>query len=292
MVSDLSQPAIIQQAGHKCYSSARIPAGDLSMQHEFGDVHLVQMGHVTVVELRRPPHNFFDAALIASLADAFEYLDDVDECRALVLAAEGTAFCAGADFRSSSGRDLFEPGAQRSADDLYGHAVRLFRTRKPIVAAVHGPAVGGGLGLSLVADFRVVCEQTRFAANFVKLGVHAGFGITHVLPRIVGEQRAGLMLLTGRRVGPDEAMAMGLGDVKSSAERIREDAITLAGEIAEAAPLAVESTRHTLRQGLADAVELQLQREFREQMRLAQTRDHAEGKRAVAERRPGVFTRS
>jgi enoyl-CoA hydratase/carnithine racemase len=262
------------------------------MLQAFGDVHLNQVGHVTVVEMRRPPHNFFDAALIASLADAFEYLDDVDECRAIVLAAQGKAFCAGADFQAGSGRDLFDPGSQRGADDLYIHAVRLFRTGKPIVAAVHGPAVGGGLGLSLVADFRVICEQTRFAANFVKLGVHAGFGITHVLPRIVGEQQASLMLLTGRRIGPEEAMAMGLGDLKSSAGQIREDAIALAGEMAEAAPLAVEATRQTLRHGLADAVEGQLQREFHEQMRLAQTRDHEEGKRAVAERRPGVFTRS
>lgn len=259
---------------------------------QFGDVYLEAEGHVTVVEIRRPPHNFFDAVLIGSLADALEYLDGVDACRAVVLAARGRAFCAGADFQSQTGRDLFDASSGHRADDLYRHAVRLFRTRKPVVAAVQGPAVGGGLGLSLVADFRVICEHTRFAANFVQLGVHAGFGITQVLPRIVGNQNASLLLLTGRRIGPEEAMAMGLGDVLSTAERIREDAVALAGEIAEAAPLAVESTRQTLRQGLAEAVEVQLQREFAEQIRLARTRDHAEGKRAVAERRRGEFTRS
>ncbi len=258
----------------------------------FGDVHLAGSGHVVVVEMRRPPHNFFDAALVGALADAFEYLDRDDACRAIVLAAQGRAFCAGANFQSETGTALFDTGSERRADDLYGHAIRLFRCRKPVVAAVQGPAIGGGLGLSLVADFRVVCEHTRFAANFVKLGVHAGFGITHTLPRIVGNQHASLMLLTGRRVGPEEAVAMGLGDRLSTAERIRDDAIALAGEIAEAAPLAVESTRETLRLGLAEAVESRLQREFAEQMRLAATDDHEEGKRAVAERRPGVFTRS
>jgi enoyl-CoA hydratase/carnithine racemase len=258
----------------------------------FGDVYLQPVGHVVVAEMQRPPHNFFDAALIGALADAFEYLDRVDDCRAVVLAAQGKSFCAGADFQSESGAALFDDGAERRADDLYGHAIRLFRTRKPVVAAVQGPAVGGGLGLSLVADFRVICEHTRFAANFVRLGVHAGFGITHTLARIVGNQQAALLLLTGRRVGPGEAMAMGLGDRLSSAKRIRDDAVALAQEIAAAAPLAVESTRETLRQGLADAVEAQLQREFAEQMRLARTRDHEEGKRAVAERRAGLFTRS
>ncbi len=85
---------------------------------------------------------------------------------------------------------------------------------------------------------------------------------------------------------------MGLGDVLSTAAHIREDAIALATEIAEAAPLAVESTRETLRQGLADAVEAQLEREFSEQVRLAATDDHQEGIRAVTERRPGRFFRS
>ncbi len=261
------------------------------MQQQSGDVHLEQVGHVAVVEIRRPPYNYFDTALIEGLADTFEYLDGVDDCRALVLAARGRAFCAGADFQSGAGQALFGADSQNNADDLYAHAVRLFRCRKPVVAAVHGPAIGGGLGLSLVADFRVICEHTRFAANFVKLGVHAGFGITHVLPRVVGNQHASMMLLTGRRVGPEEAMRMGLGDILSTPDSIREEAVALARELAEAAPLAVESTRQTLRAGLADAVEAQLQREFHEQVRLGRTRDHEEGKRAVAERRPGVFIR-
>jgi enoyl-CoA hydratase/carnithine racemase len=257
----------------------------------FGDVRLQQCGHVTVVELARPPYNFFSNDFLQSLAEAFEYLDTVDECRAIVLAAQGRAFCAGADFQAGDKGGLFSRHPEHGAEQLYACALRLFRTRKPVVAAVHGAAVGGGLGLALVADFRVICDDTRFSANFVKLGVHAGFGITHVLPRIVGEQNAALMLYTGRRVGPQESMEIGLGDVLASRDTIREESIRLAAEIAEAAPLAVESTRETLRIGLADAVERQLEREFAEQMRLAETADHLEGIRAVSERRPGSFTR-
>lgn len=258
----------------------------------FGDVHLEQHGYVTVCEIQRPPYNFFDRELIASLADAFEFLDTVDDCRAIVLASRGRAFCAGADFQTEAGNELFAAGSGGAADTLYTHAVRLFRAGKPIVAAVHGAAVGGGLGLALVADFRVIGENARFSANFVKLGVHAGFGISHVLPRIVGQQNASLMLLTGRRLGPEDAMAMGLADIMVPDGDVRGGAMALAAEIAEAAPLAVESTRRTLRQGLADAVEEQVKREFAEQARLSRTSDHAEGIRAVTERRPGQFSRS
>ena len=101
---------------------------------QFGDVQLTADGHVTVVEMQRPPHNFFDAALVGALADALEYLDGVDACRAVVLAAQGRSFSAGANFQSESGQALFDESSERRADDLYGHALRLFRTRKPVVA--------------------------------------------------------------------------------------------------------------------------------------------------------------
>jgi enoyl-CoA hydratase/carnithine racemase len=265
-------------------------AGD--RMKRFGDVALHTSGNVTVVELQRPPYNFFDAALVEAIARALEYLDGVSECRAVVLAAQGRAFSAGADFQADSGQALFVRESAQGAGDLYRPAVRLFRTRKPIVAAIQGPAIGGGLGLALVADFRVACEHSRFAANFVQLGIHAGFGISHTLPLVVGHQNASLMLYTGRRIGPQAALEMGLADVLTSSERLREEAIALAAEIAVAAPLAVESTRETLRRGLADAVEQQVRRELAEQQRLAATSDHAEGLRAVAARRPGQFTRS
>jgi enoyl-CoA hydratase/carnithine racemase len=258
---------------------------------QFGDVQVQELGNVAVLELQRPPYNFFDAALICAVADALEELDAAADCRAIVLAAQGRAFSAGANFQERSGAALFGPGADGGAAELYRQAVRLFRTRKPIVAAIQGPAIGGGLGLALVADFRLACEHSCFSANFVHLGVHAGFGISHTLPRIIGIQNASLMLYTGRRIGPETAIQMGLADILTSADNLRDEAIALAADIAAAAPLAVESTRETLRHGLADAVEKQLQRELAEQLRLATTNDHAEGIRAVTERRPGKFTR-
>lgn len=257
----------------------------------YDDVAVEWHDHVAVVEIRRPPLNFFDVQLIERIADSFESLEQDGRCRAIVLAAEGKAFCAGADF-SSNGSDLFKAESDNSAITLYKAAARLFACKKPVVGAIHGAAIGGGLGLALVPDFRIVCPQTRFAANFVQLGIHPGFGISLVLPRLIGQQRANLMLLTGRRIKGEEALEYGLADKLVPADRVREEAVALATEIAQCAPLAVESTRATLRQSLVEDVKRRLEHEFAEQVWLAETRDHKEGMAAVTERRPGNFTRS
>jgi enoyl-CoA hydratase/carnithine racemase len=273
---------------------------------KYGDVSVRMDGNVAIVEIHRPPHNYFDAQLIQDLAEAFEAMDSDHDCRAIVLASEGKSFCAGANFNVGSARSgvkeqtppqSTQDATAVEADDevasttsrLYQNAVRLFACSKPVVAAIQGAAIGGGFGLALVADFRVVSPDARFGANFVKLGIHPGFGLTYTLPRVVGIQKASLMFYTGRRITGEEAVAWGLGDVLAAPDRLREEAMKLATEIAECAPLAVQSTRATMRRGLADAVRAQTDHEHAEQSLLFQTEDHREGVRAVSERRPGRF---
>ena len=176
-----------------------------SADESFGDVAVTPpVNGTALVELRRPPNNFFDRALITNLADAFERLDADAACRASVLAAAGKHFCAGANFADN---DPLADGATADRVHLYDEAVRLFATKKPVVAAVHGAAIGGGLGLALFADFRVATVVARFSANFARLGLHHGFGLSVTLPRLVGQQRAAELLYTGRRVGGEEAHA-------------------------------------------------------------------------------------
>jgi enoyl-CoA hydratase/carnithine racemase len=248
---------------------------------------------VATVEIRRPPHNFFDLELIRRIADAFEKLDADPACRAIVLAAQGKSFCAGANFGDGSALtpDGRIPGrsGDSATEHLYLEAVRLFRIQKPIIGAIHGPAVGGGLGLALVPDFRVTCAEARFSANFTRLGFHPGFGLTVTLPELIGRSNAALMFYTGRRVKGDEAHAMGLADVLVPLEQVRAAAQALAREIAGSAPLAVVATRATLRQGLADRVAAATRHELVEQTRLRQTQDFKEGIKASAERRDPVF---
>lgn len=256
------------------------------MPERFGDVS-VELGDdfVAEVEIQRPPNNFFDAALIRNLADAFEHLQQGD-CRAIVLCSEGKHFCAGADFGGQSDAEAIPAEGARS---LYEEAVRLFKGELPVVAAVQGAAIGGGLGVACAADFRVAAPEARFAANFSRLGFHQGFGLTVTLPAIVGQQYALELLYTGRRVPGEEAYAKGLCDRLVPLAEVRSAAHHLAGEVAAAAPLAVRSIRQTMRGHLADEITRATKREDQEQIRLRSTDDFAEGTRASLERREPVF---
>jgi enoyl-CoA hydratase/carnithine racemase len=257
------------------------------------DIGIEKSGHVALVEIRRPPNNFFDIPLIKEIAGAFESLDDDIYIRAVVLAAQGKAFCAGANFGDGStldaqGRRPNEPGP--GVAPLYVEGNRLFRTKKPIIAAVHGAAVGGGLGLAMVADFRVTCPEARFCANFTRLGFHPGFGLTVTLPAVIGQTKASLMFYTSRRVTGEEAYAMGLADVLVPQQEVRDAAIKLAGEIGENSPLGLIATRMTMRGDIAGRVRKAADHELEEQTRLRKTEDFKEGVKAVFERRLPNFT--
>ena len=125
--------------------------------------------HVATVEIRRGPNNYFDIEVLALLADEMSEVARRRRARAIVLCSEGKHFCAGADFSGAAGRV-----GRDGAPHLYDVAIRLFEQPLPIVAAVQGAAIGGGLGLALAADFRVATPESRFAANFSRLGLPPG----------------------------------------------------------------------------------------------------------------------
>ena len=257
------------------------------MKSDFGaHVRVALDGHVAVITLDRPPHNFVSVEFMRDLADACDAIDAEPAARVMVLQSEGKSFSAGADFSSSTNQGASAADVTR---DLYAQAVRLYSVKKPIVAAIQGAAIGAGLGLALVADFRIVSPAARFAANFVKLGFHPGFGITYALPRLIGEQKAALLMLSGRRIQGQEALDWGLAELMAPADELRGAALRLATEIAENAPLAVIATRRTLRDGLSAAIRARTDIELREQTSLRDTEDFQEGVRSVAERRPGNF---
>lgn len=256
------------------------------MIKHIGDVHVsVGSDYVGEVEINRSPNNFFDARLIADIADAYDELD-ARFCRAIVLCSAGKHFCAGADFHEESSAEALPSDG---AGDLYRQAVRLFCAGLPVVAAIQGAAIGGGLGLACSADFRVGAPEARFSANFAKLGFHQGFGLSVTLPRIVGQQFALEMLYVGARITGTEAHARGLVDRLSPIDEVRTGARDLAREIAQSAPLAVRSIRTTMRGTLAAEVEIVTQHEDSEQVRLMSTHDFVEGSKASLERRDPNF---
>jgi len=249
------------------------------------DLNIFVENQIGIVEINRAPNNHFDYKLIAQIADCFMDFDKDDNCRCIVLCSDGKHFCAGANFDKD--RDMQDKADPYS--ELYNQAIRLFKSNKPVIAAVQGGAIGGGLGLSLVADFRIGCHESRFSANFSRLGFHQGFGTTVTLPRVVGHQNAAMMMLTGRRLKGEEALDIGLIDYLVPQKEVRTKAIELAVEISESGPLAVQSIRATIRSGLADQVEEIISWELSEQMRLQSTKDFKEGIKASLERRKPKF---
>jgi enoyl-CoA hydratase/carnithine racemase len=238
-------------------------------------------GHVAELLFSHPPHNHATVEVLKGIdADA--------DIRAVVLASEGRIFCAGADLASKGG--FGGSGEGNPLDEFYAQALRIFAARTPMVAAIQGATIGAGLGLACAADFRVAAPEARFSGNFTRLGFHPGFGLTVTLPRLIGIQRASEMFLTSARYKPEEVSTWGLVDRVTASGGARTGAHAFAASIAENAPLAVVSTRETLRMGLADAVRTQLQREHGEQKWLQRTADYAEGVSSVFERRGAIFT--
>ena len=258
----------------------------------FQDIGVETSGFVSLIEIRRPPNNFFDITMIREIAGALEALDQDASCRAVVLASQGKAFCAGANFGDGSALDRAgqRPGEQaQPVGHLYIEAVRLFRFGKPIIGAIHGAAVGGGLGLALVADFRVTCPEARFCANFTRLGFHPGFGLTTTLPEVIGKTNAALDVLyqparhrrgglsdgTGGRAGRAGSGARGSAEARRRDRRER----------------AAGGGRHPGddRADLADRVRKATEHELEEQSRLRKTDDFKEGVKAMSERRVPSF---
>jgi len=259
------------------------------MTDRIGDIHIARDSFVATVTIDKPPINAVSVDLMRDLADVLEGLDKDGVTRAVVLATAGKVFCSGADLARRADEIGIAAKDEEKGNPLYDQAVRLVSTELPIVVAVQGAAVGAGLGLALVGDFRVAAPEARFAANFTKLGFHPGFGLTYTLPRLVGRRHAARMFLTGDRFDAEAALAMGLVDEVAPLDQLMVRARALAGSIAENAPLAVRSTRKTLRGEIAAGVRAATDHEFVEQQWLMKTDDFREGVKAVGERRRGDF---
>ena len=197
--------------------------------------------HTTYIKINRPPNNYFDADLICQIADILEKMDQDDNCRSIILHSEGKHFCAGADFTKSNFKNESE-----AYSALYDQAVRMFRTKKPIIAVVQGAAVGGGLGVALAADFRIACMESRFSANFAKLRLSSRLWYNYYPSQSSRPQMAKKMLLTGVRLKGDEAFKIGLADFLVDRSDLMNKAEELAEDLNSSGPLGLQAIRHTI----------------------------------------------
>ena len=211
--------------------------------------------------------------------------------RCVVVTGEGSAFCAGGDL------SWIAESPDLSVDAIRDRMLPFYRTwlsirdlEVPTIAAVNGHAIGAGLCLALACDLRYAARTARLSAPFTQLGMHAGMAATWLLPEVVGITRARELLLTGRTVSGDEALAMGLVNGVYDADAVLAEALGVAGRIAGAAPIATRLTTAGLRAGGHASMEEALQFEALAQPVTFATDDLREGLAASREKRPPVFT--
>ena len=248
-------------------------------------------GSVGTITLNRPAgRNAMTPELLDAFSAAIERPRRDQDVRCLVITGKGRCFSAGADLRSSLQReDLGSPSTETSFA-MYEPFLKVLDIEVPVVAALNGHAVGGGFGLALLADIRVANADAKYGANFARLGIHSGLGISYVLPRLVGAARASELLFTGRLITGSEALGMGLVTHAKDAAEVLPTAMALARSIAASAPLAVRQMKSSIRRALGWRIREAALEEAALQAASLQTDDAKEGVAAVLEKREPEFT--
>lgn len=253
-----------------------------------GDLIGLELGTVSVLELRNPPMNLVTAALTAQLREALTAIEQHDDVRAVVVAGAGDrAFCAGSDIkefpalrgRAAEGKVLLEKLVYRQLADLPA----------PTIAAIDHDALGGGLELALCCDLRIAAPGARLGLPEVRLGVIPGSGGTQRLPRIIGPARAKELVLTGAIIDAGEAERIGLVNRIVPAGTARDAALAVAREIAERGPLAVRAAKRLIDLAGRTSLDEGLAAETDESVRIFDTEDLAEGAAAFLGKRPPRF---
>ena len=244
---------------------------------------------VLLLTLNRPEAlNALSNALATTLLAAVNAVAPRRDIRAVVITGSGDrAFCAGADLRERSGLSPDEKWAQRTR--LWDVNLALWKLPQPVIAAVHGWALGGGFELALFSDLRIATPQAVFSFPEMTLGAYPGAGAAIALPRLVGPGRAKDIFFTARRIPGEEALALGIVERLVPREELMTQAFELANRMKACSPLGLATVKQMVNVGgdleLDDAIALN------EKLRrpLEATRDYEEGIRAHFEKRPAVF---
>jgi 2-(1,2-epoxy-1,2-dihydrophenyl)acetyl-CoA isomerase len=239
-----------------------------------------RQGEVGTVVLNRPQKlNAFAGEMRDLIGDAVETLAADPTIRAIVITGEGRGFCAGADIDY-----LNELVAEENARDFQrllvaGERVvqEIRAAEKPVIAAVNGPAAGGGANLALACDLRIMADTATIGQTFVRIGLHPDWGGTFLLPRLVGVSRALELMWSGRMVGAEEALAIGLVNRVAPAETLREDAMAWARQLASGPPLAVGRIKRALHESLDRDLETMLAIELENQLACFESQDVKRG---------------
>ena len=248
-------------------------------------------GGVAVLTLNNPARrNALDPPLARALLDVTADISTDRRARCVVITGAGRAFCSGADLGTMKAEVTAGPLARRDwLSQFYRVFLNIRQLPMPVIAAVNGSAIGAGLNLALCCDIRLAARSARFGATFVRLGIHAGGGATHMLSWLVGPGVAAELLLSGELIDAERALSMRLVNRVVDDDGIVEEAVTLATTIAANSPQAVRATKRTLSVALDAPFAATLEVEALAQAITQESDDSTEGWAAFRERRPPVF---
>jgi len=247
---------------------------------------------ISTITLNRPEKlNAFSGTMREEMLDALAAAGRDAECRVVVITGAGRAFCAGGDVDFMSGlQRAGDVAAFRELLDAGRDVIlQIVTMEKPVLASINGVAAGAGCNLALACDYRIASDAAKLGETFVKIGLHPDWGGTWLLPRLAGRSRAAELLMTGRMVDANEALAIGMVDrIVLAAELARETA-KLAQSIAAAPPIAIAGIKRALAAAERNDLRAQLELEAQHQLRAFQSCDAAEGMNAFFEKRPPAF---
>jgi enoyl-CoA hydratase/carnithine racemase len=260
-------------------------------------LQVTREGHLTWLTLNRPDAlNAMSPALVREVRDFFWNLPADHETRVVVMRGAGRAFCAGLDLKAPNDGPTSTTASVsaglRGQREISEIVMLMRRAPQPIIAAVHGPACGGGFAMALAADVRIAGASARMNAAFIRLGLSAcDVGVSYFLPRIVGASVAAELLLTGNFIDAARAERTGLVSRVVPDADLEAAARELAGDMLRNAPLGLRLTKECLKLTLdAGSLEQAIALEDRNQILCIQTSDFREGVAAFIQKRPPVFS--
>lgn len=245
---------------------------------------------VAILTLNRPDKmNAFSPAMRAGIIGALNEVGTDDSIRVLIITGAGRAFCSGADVGGFAARSSgwFEIGHVEGTGFHLGPVIR--GLDKPVIAAINGPAVGGGFGLAMSCDIRIASEQARLAAGYVRMGLAVEWGVSHVLPRLVGSSRALEILMTGDFISAGDAERLGLVSRVVPPDQLMSAARQLGTKLAAQSAFSLRQIKRAVLRGLDSDYKSQIDYEAYVQSMCFQTADHREAVTAFMEKREPKF---
>ena len=246
-------------------------------------------GDQGIITLARPDRlNALNSGMVRELSEVVDLVDSGQAMRVVVITGEGRAFCAGADIKERA-ENPEQMNILRSSRVLSPLFRRMERMSTLFIAAVNGPAIGGGCELAMACDIRIAVTGATFALPEVRLGILPGAGGTQRLPRLIGTARALEMMLMGRFITADEALDWGLANRVVAPDDLMTEARSMAGELLAMAPLSLSVIKETVDVGSSTDLDSGLRYEQRSADLLAVTEDRREGYQAFVEKRKPIF---